>query len=287
MFRMAIFFFTFISLCSLSWGQALYQLQLPDRTLYLYGTLHMQSDPERQLPNKVLTALAASDQLWLELDPEQQQQGGELLMTSGRRQQGSFWQQLNPDQQQQLAAITGLLRLPKALFEPMEAWLVSLIINQQQLAQLGLDAQLGSEQLLTIEAERLNLAIHGLETAVQQIAAFESLQADLGEGKIIDNLLQQQERDLKEDYQKLERLWLAGDLEALGEWLLPQMSPLEQQLLLAERNHDWLVRLLSSEQAGKTHFVAVGAGHLLADFGLLELLQAETGVAPSRIQAQP
>ena len=79
---------------------------------------------------------------------------------------------------------------------------------------------------------------------------------------------------LKELFQTMRELWMSGDAEAMDSWMTKNMMGSEKmrKIMLDDRNPamaDAAEKLLKSKDRG---FVVVGAGHLVGNEGLVQLL---------------
>ena len=126
------------------------------------------------------------------------------------------------------------------------------------------------------EASKQGKSVGGLETMAFQLTLLygytleeqkESLMCMVDNGEIIEKL----EEDIAQAY-------LSRDLNRLYELLDRKMnicgSPEERSLMLDNRNADWLTKM-PRLMNGKQTLFAVGAGHLLGEKGVLNLLRQE------------
>lgn len=126
------------------------------------------------------------------------------------------------------------------------------------------------------EASKQGKSVGGLETMAFQVTLLygytleeqkESLMCMVDNGEIIEKL----EEDIAQAY-------LSRDLNRLYELLDRKMnicgSPEERSIMLDNRNADWLTKM-SRLMNGKPTLFAVGAGHLLGEKGVLNLLRQE------------
>lgn len=126
------------------------------------------------------------------------------------------------------------------------------------------------------EASKQGKSVGGLETMAFQLTLLygytleeqkESLMCMVDNGEIIEKL----EEDIAQAY-------LSCDLNRLYELLDRKMnicgSPEERFLMLDKRNADWLTKM-PRLMNGKPTLFAVGAGHLLGERGVLNLLRQE------------
>lgn len=114
----------------------------------------------------------------------------------------------------------------------------------------------------------------GLETMEEQIALLDNASTKENIESIMATV-----RDIeaaRAEIEKLSKLHREGDVEALYELINnhPEMDGLKMDDLLLKRNANWipkLTQIMESESA----FIAVGAGHLGGEQGVINLLRAE------------
>ncbi len=72
------------------------------------------------------------------------------------------------------------------------------------------------------------------------------------------------------------RAWATGDVEALDEYVngdLREDEPEVYEAVIVQRNRNWIPQIEAVLEGEGTVFIAVGAGHLPGDEGVIELLR--------------
>ena len=118
-----------------------------------------------------------------------------------------------------------------------------------------------------------SIPIVGLETVDEQMAVFDSIPySEQAEG-LIEMIEEEQEMD--DLFQEVVEAYKKGDVADLYLLLNENMDSEEElYFLLEKRNKSWLKRI-EEIVTDKTAFIAVGAGHLGGDTGLLKLLKRD------------
>jgi uncharacterized protein YbaP (TraB family) len=122
------------------------------------------------------------------------------------------------------------------------------------------------------------------ETAAQQVGFFADLSDTAQREYLIDTV-----NSVDEDAEGIDALsgaWERGDLDQLETLVLNdfrQSYPELFQVIFTQRNHAWTDTLMQELDGAGVDFVAVGAGHLLGEDGLIELLRAR-GVSVERLE---
>ena len=127
------------------------------------------------------------------------------------------------------------------------------------------------------EAQARGVRTYGLETAAEQMGAFEGM-TQQQQIEFLDQSLQEH-KNMPAMIQKLITLYLARDLAGLQRYSEEQMQKGDQHLakvleknLIDDRNKRMVERMQVRFQEGNA-FVAIGALHLPGEQGILRLLQ--------------
>lgn len=249
-------------------------------TAYLLGTIHVGVQELYPLPPVIETAFAQSDVLIEELDPtksgELQHVMQDMLATGVYHGEDSVEHHLSPKTREQLAAYIKTNSLG-ADYTRLKPWLLSLLLMQARLKQLGLDQAKGLDVHFVEEATKAHKPIEALETADFQIKLFSSFNDSLQDQLLMTTLLDAQKATQVMDL--MLEAWRAGDADAMDGVITrevrlhPFLQPVMEKLLY-ERNETMAQRIAAFLKPGKTCFVAVGAGHLVGARGIISLLRA-------------
>ena len=83
--------------------------------------------------------------------------------------------------------------------------------------------------------------------------------------------------DLDSEMDRMVTAWATGDMDTLDSQVNGSIRDASEELyeaIMVARNRDWIPQIEAMIEAGGTHFVAVGAGHMPGDEGVVELLRA-------------
>lgn len=159
-------------------------------------------------------------------------------------------------------------------FGRVESWAAAMMLSSE--VRSG-DPANGVDRVLIHNAED----VIGLEGFSQQLEMFDTLsqeaQADLLYGVARSHQANSE--------QEMLLAWLTGDEERLATHVNDTLdfSPELKRVLLSDRNARWVERIAELVDAGARPFVAVGAGHVIGDEGVVAMLQAR-GYEARRIQ---
>ena len=236
---------------------------------YLYGTMHILCPDDFHISEQVLKAYQNTDALVLELDPTNPAVLAEMQQLS-----------VNPGFENIYKA------LPEADYEKIDQVLTTNFgVGLEQMGVMKPFVLMSMltmtlfpcEQLESPEIYFVGLAnedgreIIDLETAALQMGIFDEIPTDLQ----MQEMLRMLDLEGVEEFQAMKKAYLAEDLLALDEVMTSNVMMKEwEHLILSDRNKQW-VKDLVPVMPEKSLFIAVGAGHLPGEEGVIELLRKE------------
>ncbi|MBY0550073.1 MAG: TraB/GumN family protein [Candidatus Obscuribacterales bacterium] len=248
-------------------------------TAYLIGTLHMVRGSFYPLPKEMETAFHQSEFLVLEIDlsktdPSVMQK---LLATKGIYPSGdSLSKHLTEASRKALSEYLTRQGQPIAAYDKMRPWLVALLLTKGELQKMGFQPELGIDQHFLHEARATEKKVLGLETEEFQISLLAGFPDDLQDEMLRLTLLEVKElRTVADD---MMAKWRAGDDKGLDFVLTkdtrkhPELQPVQEKMLY-ERNVTMTAKIEEMLATGKTHFVAVGSGHMVGEKGIIASLR--------------
>lgn len=259
---------------------ALWTVEADGATVHLFGTFHLLPDTLNWRTDAVEEAFASSDTLWLEADvlsPEAQAQMQALIPQLGLNPQGvTLSSLLGADIYAAFEAQTTELGIPAGNFEPVKPWLAGITLGVMQLQSMGFNPATGVEAVMNALAREQGKVIGYFETAEGQLRIL----ADLSMETQIEWLRVSLEdmSDLRGEMDRMVTAWATGDMDTLDSQVNGSIRDASAELydaLMVTRNRAWIPQIEAMIASGGTHFVAVGAGHLPGDEGVVELLRAQ------------
>jgi uncharacterized protein YbaP (TraB family) len=263
---------------------AMWLVEDDDTELYLLGTMHALPAATDWDDGKVGAAIAAADELVLELSP------AELAKVGG------VFQRLAP----RTAPLPVERRLPAdalAAYRALEAsgpgqpfggdtlddWAVMVLMGQRVAQNAALSPANGVETVLTASFADAGKPVRGLESAEGQLMAFETLDAATQRALLTNAAAGA--NDAVAEVGALTAAWSRGDIAALEKMVNEDVDavPAARAALLTERNLAWSRWAKARMDRPGTVLVAVGTGHLIGRDGLPTLLEAE-GLKVTRVQ---
>jgi uncharacterized protein YbaP (TraB family) len=240
-----------------------------EQASYLYGTIHLIPTEYFVVDSAVMTALEEADKAIFEID----------LAVASDPAQMSMLLQL-PDSQtlsafatpEEYTLLGNYMRdsvgIPLGSLERFKPMVV-----QQLLLTFGNNTDLLSYDMhFHIWCSQHQKPVGALETAAQQVAFLDSIPYD----KQIDWMLEEIQSGGQSDslFIQMAKAYHERDLNMLYQFILasdPEFSEFAD-LLLYDRNERWAEQL-DRWMKEESLFIAVGAGHLLGDEGLIQFLR--------------
>jgi uncharacterized protein YbaP (TraB family) len=230
---------------------------------YLLGTMHLGIDAHRDLPKVVFATLDGARVFVMEADISEIDSDDMIALA---RQPGDerLDQDLTAQQWQALTAV--LPAFPPSALRRFRPWFVVVAIAQGFVPQTEV-----MDGVLLARARDSGLKVAFLETWKYQI---EVLDEAVGIADIVDIL--DNYDTTKQEMLDFAAGFRAGDADAIAELLFDPKkyakNPKMIDLLFTKRNKEWMPLLVKHIADGNA-FVAVGAGHLLGENGLVALLR--------------
>jgi uncharacterized protein YbaP (TraB family) len=272
--------------CAREFDPALYAVRDADSTLYLYGTVHVRPQGTDWGDQDVRDALAASDEVWteMEISPQSDASAQQLAMQLGAAPPGqplSSW--LTEEENARLDALTQRLGLQRELLENMQPWVAGLTLSLVPIMQAGYSPTSGVDRAIDAYGDANGKTMRWFETTEEQIGFFAHLDPET-QRQILREAIDEAEQG-PALIGELTAAWERGDLEELERVVVDdtrEQYPDVYQSLFVARNNAWIDVLVRELEGSGTDFVAVGAGHLLGQDGLVAQLRAR-GYAVERV----
>ncbi len=263
----------------------------PDKVLYLTGSIHMGQPGQFAFPPSMEAAFARSQALVVELDPSTvaPQKAQQLVMLMGLyTPPDGLSAHLSPETRALLPEALQRVGLPPEAVERMQPWLVYMTLSVLELQRIGYSEAGGVDRLLLTRARGSNKAIVELETIEGQMRMLASFSDEVQELMLRDQL--QASALMAVHMARMTTAWESGNPEALSQLLFekkddPAYRPFYEGLFFT-RNRQMADKLVALFDKPETHFVVVGAGHVVGEQGLLDLL-ARKGFQVRQLPREP
>jgi uncharacterized protein YbaP (TraB family) len=267
-----------------AFAPALFVARDADSTIYLYGTIHLRRPGGDWGGENAKAALASAEELWTEmiLGPETDAAVQQLVFAHGFSPDRPLSSRLTADEFARLTEVVEGLGLPVAHVDAMRPWLAALTLAMLPMREAGYDPAHGIDEAINAAAGDA-MPRHAFETAEQQMGFFANMSEDVQMQMLRDAM-----DDAAQGAELLDEMslaWERGDLAALDRLLVDEFkaeAPEAYDVIFTRRNLAWTNTLMAELEGSGVDFIAVGAGHLVGDEGLVALLRAR-GVQVERV----
>ncbi|MEY3086039.1 MAG: hypothetical protein RL037_2269, partial [Bacteroidota bacterium] len=236
---------------------------------YLYGTIHAVPKDKFVVSPILSSAFESCDALALEIDlnmslKEQIGMAQQIILPKGKSLKNYITSEDYNRFQRYCMDSLGMKKSKIKKYIKLKPFFITSIILQEQLGSIE-----GYDQYFNKEAKNRKIPSSGLETLEYQLTMVNTISIEEQADMLIESLGSEMI-----EYNKMLDLYLANDLNGLSEMINnAEMSTASfMENFLTQRNKNWIPvieKLISSQKT----FIAVGAGHLPGEFGVIELLR--------------
>jgi len=265
---------------------ALYVVRDVDSKIYLYGTVHVRPQGADWGGENAKSALAEAREVWTELDmgPGSEAESRVVVTELGVAPAGrplSSW--LDEPGRARLSALTARLGMPDDALEHLRPWLASITLSMTPILQAGYDPNSGVDRTIDALARAQGKQMRAFETARAQLGLFAGLTDEAQREMLMDAIAEAEAGPAQ--LAGLSAAWERGDLSIIEAMVVDDMRAAYPELfdvIFRQRNVAWAEALDVEMKGAGVDFVAVGAGHIVGDEGLVALMRAR-GYRVSRV----
>ena len=264
----------------------LWKVSDADNDLYLLGSFHLLKPSDYPLSGDIDAALADAEHVMFELSPEEMSSpalGMKMAQAAIRADGTALSAGLPPEVAARLSAwleaneaTLATQGMRPQMLEMFEPWFVGLMVSVTEMTQRGLDPELGLDKHIADAAVAAGKTTGGLELGAEQIALFDTMDADEQVQMLADALSSE---DGGAQLDLLHDAWRRGDADTLWTGMAADMRreyPALYRRINVDRNDAWVPKLEArlKEHSSDDTLVVVGALHLLGEDGVVEKLRA-------------
>lgn len=242
---------------------------------YLYGTIHMICKDDASLGDSLVSAIQKADRVYFEVDMDNLMEMFMALKDFKMRNDTTLSDLLSKEDYER---VKGYMEdksslLPFSKLETFKPMLVSSLLME---SDAGCEQSVAMEQLIMEEAKKNKKRIEGLETMSYQASIFDSIPYKLQAEQLLKYVKDDKNKaESDKQFQEMVEAYKSQDIEKLGEFINGDDDIGSYgDLLLYNRNRNW-VKKLKTLMVDKSLVIAVGAGHLAGDKGVIKLLRKE------------
>jgi uncharacterized protein YbaP (TraB family) len=239
---------------------------------YLFGTFHLMCIEDIHFSQNLQSALAYSSEVYFEMDLDDPSNTLGALMFMNMKDGKTLKDLYTPEEFSRLEKFfSDSLRTSLKTFQKMKPTMLTAFLYPKMLPCKKLS---GVEQELVKSAAKEKKEIRGFETIAMQAAVFDSIPYEL-QAKTLMNTIDSINY-YKVFFDSLVAVYKSQKIREIEAMFNdPKFGAQDgMELLLDKRNLDW-VNQLKGILPKQNIFMAVGAGHLIGNKGLIELLRKE------------
>lgn len=240
----------------------------PADTSYLFGTIHQISQADFAITDKIQNAFDKSEVLMTEIDLTDPGMFAEMMPRLVMQDGMTLDKLLSEEDYQTLSKfMTENTGQPLAMYNDKKPFMASMVIINFFIE--GTPASY--DMTLTQMAQERGLEIKGLETVSEQMDVLDKI-PDKEQAEQLLEMINDVEKT-KESFAAIVEAYKAEHLEDLNKLLDENLEVGdEKSAMLDDRNIKWIPTI---EEAIKENnsFIAVGAGHLPGELGLITLMR--------------
>lgn len=239
-----------------------------EKESYLFGTIHIICKSDFLMDDRIIKAFESAEQLFLELDmsdPQLQLKMQQVSINPGMK-------NIKAEMDESAASALDAFLLKNygaglAQLGILKPFVLSSMVMLKALPCTEIESY---EGYFTSRAGEAEMPIVGLETVEFQVGIFDQIPRDLQLKELMKLVT---EEGSQQEFQTMISAYLAEDILALDQAMTNSgMMADYRSILLEERNKNWVPQMEEAMKA-KSIFMAVGAGHLGGDFGVISLLR--------------
>ena len=241
--------------------------------VYLLGSVHVLPDGALPLPAHVEAAYAEASVLAFELDLDLAQAGA-MGMMAAAMDEVTIADALTPEQSDSLNAALALVGMPPGALDTLEPWFAGMMYGVMVLQQSGLPIQEGGVDAHFFgRAKADGKERIAFETVELQTAAFDDLTTETQVRYLLSSIGSSPD-SLAAQFADLVDAWGSGDDDRLADMMSDELGQPEVfESLLMVRNRAWIPQIESLLAGDQTALVVVGAGHLVGEGSVVDLLR--------------
>jgi hypothetical protein len=267
----------------------LYEVKSDTNTVYLLGTVHVGSRQMYPLSPSVEEAFERSSVLVLEADPEDQSGVVAAVQRSLYAPPDRLDNHVSAELLAQLRTVLPKVGLPIEYAQTMKPALLAMTITMMEVGRLGYDPAMGVDMHLARRAKQRGMPLEQLESMDEQMRMLESLSEPTQRAMLTYAVESIADGSFETELRDMMAAWSAGDEAGLRAAIERESAALPagpgdelREAMYARRNMTMAARVEAMLARDVPHFVAVGAGHLLEEDGVVELLR-KRGFAVRRL----
>jgi uncharacterized protein YbaP (TraB family) len=240
---------------------------------YLFGTMHMLCADDIDLSDSLVNAIRKADNVYLELDMDNVFEMMAAMTKMKMRNDTTLSDLLSKEEYEKVKNYfkENSSLIPFSMLETYKPLLAASMIMEQQAGNCG--NMISMEQLIMKEAKKNDVSIKGMETMEYQMSIFDSIPYGFQARQLV-KMVEEGNKNEATEMETLTKAYRDQQLDKMEELTKNEDMGIKNfaDMLLYNRNANW-AKKLDGLMPGKSLVVAVGAGHLPGDKGVINLLR--------------
>ena len=257
-----------------------------DSYVYLAGSVHLLREKDLPIPSAFDAVYEDSEELVFEVDMEKMTNPAvamEIMKLGSLPEGESLSDRLSEETIKLLNGYLAERSMPSVIFDRFKPGMVYLTLSSLEAARMGARPELGLETTYFKKSQMDGKPSRGLETIEFQMACF-----DRFEDAQVDEFIKKSIEDIDkgpEAFDSIIASWKSGDADAMAALVVEQTAPTPdvQEVLLIERNKNWITDIEKALEANTKTMFLVGAAHLVGEGSVIELLEAK-GLSTEQVE---
>ena len=255
----------------------LWKIQSRTNTVYVLGSLHYSKKEIYPLSEKVEKAFRESEILVVEADVNNMKKIDIQKLTERAfyPENDTLEKHVSMETYERVVKETGGLGIPVELVNRQKPWFLAITFVALESVKLGFDPNLGIDKhfLSKAEGSKKILELESLDYQLDLLSGFSEKDQESLLLYTLNDL-----RILEQELEKLTRAWTTGDTKGMESILTRSVSGDKRlssifEKVVYERNRKMASRIEDFLQTKESYFLIVGAGHLVGDRGIVEILR--------------
>ena len=243
---------------------------------YLYGTIHMICKDDAALGDSLVAAIERSDRVYFEVDMDNLMEMLTAFKDFKMKNDTTLADLLSKEDYEKVKEYmeSKSTLLPFSKLETYKPMLASSLLME---SGIGCEESVAMEQLILEVAKKNRKRVEGLETMSYQASIFDSIPYKLQAEQLLKYVKDGgNQPGADKEFEEMIEAYKEQDIEKLGQFVSTDEGGLGnyEDILIFHRNRNWVDKLRNI-MPGKSLTIAVGAGHLAGEKGVIRLLRKE------------
>ena len=255
----------------------LWEIESPNNTVYLLGSIHLLRETDYPLSQPIQAAFEDAETVVFEINigesdsPQTVQTFLQAAMPDSPEE--VIYNALDEDTYLLAQETAANLGLPFTGFNNFEPWAFYINLSVFKLLQLGFEPTYGIDSYFFNEASLAQKEILALETIEEQFSFLDDMSAAVQADLVKQTIAELDTLDTL--MESMVAAWQSGDAPTFESLILEGFAdfPEAYDALLVQRNQNWMPDIESYINQSDDYLVVVGAAHLVGEDSVVKLLQ--------------